>query len=217
MARRTAAEAEVTRLTILAEARTSFATEGYAAASTTAVADRAGVSRGALYHHYADKAALFEAVFVQLVEEFDATVSAAAFTASDVRGAVLAGARASFELTCRPEYRRIALADGAAVLGLERWHEIDQAVGLRTMQLGLDALADESELDVDPSPALARALFGALTELGRSCARGDLTVDEAVDAFALLLDRLAPAAQPGGSGGRRQRSTKSSTGTGRPT
>ena len=194
MARRTAAEAAATRLNILNTARAAFAEDGYAAASTTQIAATAGVSRGALYHHFEDKSALFEAVFSQLVSEFDGAVTQAGATADEPRDVVLTASRAALEFACRDDYRQIAVTDGPAVLGLDRWHEIDGAQGITSMHLGLELLAADDRLAVEVTPAFTRAMFGALTELSIACGKGDLTVDESMTAFETLLDRLAPAA-----------------------
>ena len=193
MARRTAAEAAQTRQTIVDTARAAFAQQGFAAASTTQIADAAGVSRGALYPHFEDKAALFEAVFTELVAEYDGAVTQGGSAGTTTREVVLLAARAGLEFACRDDYRQIALADGPAVLGLDRWHEIDGAHGISSMQLGLDMLHTDGQLAVGPTPALVQALFGALTELAFSCGKGDLTVDESMEAFETLLDQLAPA------------------------
>ena len=190
MARRTAIEAAATRQTIVDTARAAFATNGYAATSTTEISAKSGVTRGALYHHFSDKAALFETVFLDLENNLNETVTSAAAGATDLRGALDAGALALMEFMCRPDYRQIAVTDAPAVLGLERWHEIDRMIGLQTMQLALRALREEGLLGMEPTDGLALAIFGALTELGLSCARGDLSIDEAATTFSLLMDQL---------------------------
>jgi AcrR family transcriptional regulator len=196
MARRTAAEAAQTRQTIVDTARAAFTKVGYAAASTTQIADQAGVSRGALYHHFVDKAALFEAVFTELCAEYDATVTQAGASGTTTREVVLAASRAGLEFSRRADYRQIALTDAPAVLGLDRWHEIDGSHGIASMQLGLEMLATDGQLAVTVTPAFTRTMFGALTELSFACGKGDLTVDEAMTAFETLLDQLAQAAAP---------------------
>ena len=75
--------------------------------------------------------------------------------------------------TPRLDYRQIALTDAPAVLGAETWHRIDTAVGLTSMQLGLDTLHAEQPLAIEPTPALAVLLFGALTEAGISLSHTD--------------------------------------------
>jgi len=190
--RRTAEEAAETRRSILAAARNSFAERGYAATGTTELVQQLDLTRGALYHHFADKAELFAAVFTQVEEELNEAVSAAATAAAanGARAAILAGARACIEFMGGSEYRQIAVADAPSVLGLERWQEIDRSIGLQSMDLGLRALADDGDLGVPVTTALVVAMFGALTELGLAHARGDLSVAEATAGFATLLDRL---------------------------
>jgi len=192
--RRTAAEAAETRRSIIAAARASFAARGYTATGTTELVEQLDLTRGALYHHFADKADLFAAVFVEVEQELNDAVNAAASAAAGdgVRASIVAGAAACIEYMGRSDYRQIAVADGPAVLGLDRWHEIDRSIGLQSMEAGLAALSTEGELATPPTPALAAALFGALTELGLSHARGDLTADDALAAFEVLLDGLAP-------------------------
>src|SRR5262245_19613352 len=92
--RRTAAEAEQTRLAILTAARAAFAEQGFAAASTTTIAAAAGVTRGALYYHFADKNELFRAVFIEIELELNETVVAAALSEPDSFGAFVAGCAA---------------------------------------------------------------------------------------------------------------------------
>lgn len=190
MPRRTAAEAEQTRKTLLAVARDSFATQGYAATVTTAIATQAGVTRGALYHHFPDKTQLFRAVFSEVIAELDEHVARAALAESTAPAAFRAGCRACLEFMARPDYLQIASVDAPVVLGQAEWHRIDTEAGMRSMRLGLDALAEAGEVSVPVTDALVTALFGALTELGLAVCRGELTVDAAATSFETLVDRL---------------------------
>jgi len=196
--RRTAAEAEETRRSIIATARASFTSRGYAATSTTELVESIHLTRGALYHHFADKEALFETVFIELVQELDDAVTEAATAAATegVRAAIVAGALACIEFMDRVDYRQIVVVDGPAVLGLDRWHQIDGEAGLHTMEQALELLAAEGHLEVPVNSALVRALFGALTELSLAHARGELTTADAIGAFELVLDRLGPNVSP---------------------
>ena len=80
------------------------------------IAAAAGVSRGALYHHFPDKRALFETVFEDIERQLDTTVAEAALACGTAHDAVRTGARACLEFMQRPDYRRIAVIDGQAVL-----------------------------------------------------------------------------------------------------
>src|SRR4051812_14577574 len=122
MPRRTAEEAAITRTALLAVARRSFAEEGYAATTLDGLAGQAGVTRGAVHHHFGDKRALFVEVFEALEQELnDAIVRAALSAPPDPLQQMRAGCRAMFEFVGQPEYRQIALGDAPAVLGLLDW------------------------------------------------------------------------------------------------
>jgi AcrR family transcriptional regulator len=189
--KRTAEEAAETRKAILAAARALFAERGYAAVSTTEVVDQAGVSRGALYHHFGDKADLFRAVFSDLETELNETVTAQALASEDPAAAFVAGCRAWMDFAARDDYRRIAVIDAPAVLGHEEWHAVDASIGLASMVGGLRALHRAGVLAERPDRALATVLFGALTEAGLAAARGDGEPDELFGAFLELVRRLA--------------------------
>jgi AcrR family transcriptional regulator len=194
--RRSAADAEQTRRAILAAARSSFAEHGFAAASTTAIARAAGVTRGAVYHHFAGKSDLFREVFVEIEHELNESVVAAARAETDSLAAFIAGSAAWLDFAVRPDYQRIAVVDAPAVIGAAEWHEIDAGIGLVSMEAGLAALAADGVLSRPPSRALAVLLFGALTDAGLALARGDGPAKgELLDEFVFLVT-AAPGATP---------------------
>ncbi len=166
MVRRTADEAERTREAIVGAARELFANRGYAATPTEDVVAAAGVTRGALYHHFADKAALFREVFAQLSAELNATVNAAARAEGSVPEAFAAGCAAVLDFMVRPDYHQIAVVDAPSVLGSVAWHDVDAGIGLGTTSTGLQALEAAGALRVPYTEALAVAVYGALTEAG---------------------------------------------------
>ena len=204
--RRSAADAEQTRQAILAAARSSFAEHGFAAASTTAIAAAAGVTRGALYHHFAGKTDLFRAVFVEIEHELNETVVAAALAETGSLDAFVAGCAAWLDFAVRPDYQRIAVVDAPAVLGAVEWHEIDAGIGLASMEAGLAALAADGLLPRQPSRALAVLLFGALTDAGLALARGDApSKRELLDEFVALVTGTRGATPTARRSGRRER------------
>ena len=200
MVRRKPEEAAETRRAILSSARVLFAEHGFAATVTTDVVARAGVTRGALYHHFADKTDLFRAVFIDLEQELNDTVVAAAAAAAEggsgARTVFLAGCRASMTFATRSDYRQIATVDAPAVLGQDEWHALDVSLGLASMVAGLDLLHADGRLDQVPDRPLAILLFGALTEAALAAARGEADADELFAAFGRLVDRLAPVSAP---------------------
>jgi AcrR family transcriptional regulator len=180
--------AEQTRQAILKAARDAFAEHGFAAASTSAIAAAAGVTRGALYHHFAEKTELFRAVFVEIEHELNETVVSAALAETDSLSAFVAGCGAVLDFAVRPDYQRIVVVDAPAVLGVAEWHAIDAAIGLTSMDAGLAALDRDGLLGWSPSPALTVLMFGALTEAALALARGGgPSRDELLDEFVALV------------------------------
>ena len=165
--RRTQADrTAATRAALIAAARRLFAEHGYADVGTERVAQAAGVTRGALYHQFADKAELFAAVLEAV--EIDLTarlIDAVAAAATDDPLALLAaGADAWLDASTEPEVRRIALLDGPAVLGWERWREVGMRHGLGLVSSLLGELVAAGTIPDQPIEPLAHVLIGALDE-----------------------------------------------------
>jgi AcrR family transcriptional regulator len=198
MPRRTAADAAVTRRTILDAARATFADGGYQVATLDGIALRAGVTRGAVHHHFGDKRELFVEVFEQVEREINDAVMAAALAATPAGlEPFKAGCRTLFDLFARPDLRRVVLADAPAVLGLVAWYEIDRGFGLATIRAGLQSLADDGALARENTEALALVLYGALTEASLALGAGLTTVGEAtiIATVERILRAFAPTAR----------------------
>lgn len=174
VARRTQAErSDETSARLVAAARRLFGRDGYAATSTEAVAAAAGLTKGAAYHHFRNKAALFRAVFVHEQEEISAALRRAAAEEPDSWTALLRGCRTFLEHCMDPAFRQVVLLDGPAVLGWEAVREIEYAYTLRVLTDGIRAAAAEGRLaDGDPT-ARSHLIFGALCEAGMLLARSD--------------------------------------------
>jgi AcrR family transcriptional regulator len=195
--RRTAAEAAATRESILESARHVFAVGGYAAASLESIAERAGVTRGAVHHHFGDKGALFVEVLTELEHELDRSVRAAAAAAAPSEQ-MRAGCRALFDFFARPDYRQVALADGPAVVGLTAWYEIDRGIGMPTLRAGVQALGDAGLLSDEMVEPVTVLLFGALTEasLVLGARLTDIDQERFLDAIDLLVAGLVRISEP---------------------
>jgi AcrR family transcriptional regulator len=194
--RRTQAERrEATRGALLAAARRLFAERGYEEVSTEQIVGEAGVTRGALYHHFGGKAQLLDAVYDQLEREVTARI-ARVVLGSELESpleAMRAGVGAFLEECVKPEVRQIALHDAPAVLGWERWREIAAANGLGLIEASLAAAVEAGELRPLPVRPTAHLLLGALDEAAMLAARSDDPADRAEAAVVLgaLLDGLA--------------------------
>jgi AcrR family transcriptional regulator len=167
--RRTQAERrEATRRALLDAGRELFAERGYHEAAATEVVRRAGVTRGALYHHFEDKRDLFRAVVEEIEGEIDRLVLEAAREvmreSGDALEAWMAGAYASLGAYLRPYVRRIQLVDGPAVLSWGEWHEIDAAHAVTQIEAGLELLIEGGVIKRQPVKPLAHLLHGATRE-----------------------------------------------------
>jgi len=168
-----AEQADATRTALSAAARQLFTERGYAATSTTEIVERAGVTRGALYHHFAAKDELFRAVFEQLEGEVTEHVAHQALTSDDPLEQLRRGTRAYLDACIDPAVQRVVLLDGPSVLGWETWQEIEQRYGYGLVVAGVEAAIAAGLIAAQPVEALAHVLFGALTEAGMVVARAD--------------------------------------------
>ncbi len=130
--------AEATRLALLDAAREVFVEAGYQQAGIEAIARKARVTRGAFYHHFADKRALLDALVVALQVEAAARLVKLARSESDGLKRLQEGARVFLEVCMEPAYRRLVIQDAPAVLGSKRCREIaqDYSIGLLIRALG---------------------------------------------------------------------------------
>lgn len=165
--RRTQADrTATTRAALIAAARKLFAEHGYAEVATERVAQAAGVTRGALYHQFADKADLFAAVLESV--EIDLTARLVAVVdgapAADTDALLVAGTDAWLDACAEPEVQRIVLLDGPAVLGWERWREVGLRHGMGLITGLLTELMEAGAVPRQPVAPLAHVLIGALDE-----------------------------------------------------
>jgi AcrR family transcriptional regulator len=158
---RNADRSRETRQALLSTARALFARLGYAGTSTEAILAAAGLTRGALYHHFRDKAELFAAVCEDLQVEAETVILAAAEAAPDPYQAVEAGCLAFLDFMVEPEVRRILLIDAPSVLGWTQWSELDRRHGFGLLVEGVRAATDAGAFSGDPL-TLAVLINGAL-------------------------------------------------------
>ncbi|HEY1855540.1 MAG TPA: helix-turn-helix domain-containing protein [Solirubrobacterales bacterium] len=194
--RRTQAERrERTHAALIAAARKLFAERGFEAVSAEQVVRAAGITRGALYHHFGGKQGLLDAVYEQLEREVTERI-ARVVLGSELESpmeAMRAGIGAFLDECARPEVRQIVLHDAPAVLGWERWREIAAANGLGLIEASLAAAIEAGELRPLPVRPTAHMLLGALDEAAMLAARSDdpAARAEATAVLGALLDGLA--------------------------
>jgi AcrR family transcriptional regulator len=170
---RKAEQSEATRAALVAAARRLFAARGFAAVGTEEIVRAAGVTRGALYHHFDGKQDLFRAVFEDVERELVERVATDATTARDPLEALHTGAQAFLDACEDPAVQRIALIDAPSVLGWEQWREIDLKYGFGLMRAALEAAMEAGLIERQPVRALAHLLLGALDEAALLVARAD--------------------------------------------
>lgn len=155
-------KAEKTRAKLVAAARRLFAKKGFAATSTEEILEKAGVTRGALYHHFTDKAALFEAVCVAIHEEAVSEISTAADAGAEPFEALVEGSLAWMSHVAKPDVNRILIVEAPVVLGWEKWNALDEAHGFGELVLGVEAARTAGVIRDIGAEELAVLLNGAM-------------------------------------------------------
>jgi AcrR family transcriptional regulator len=163
----------VTRGALIAAASKAFGSDGFSGVSIDQIASRAGVAKGAVYHHFASKDALFEAVLETVSSAVLCDVLNAIGTGGDFWQELALGNRAFFVACSNPERSRILLHDGPAVLGWERWRQIDRRHFGGLLRTALARAMDEAIVVRQDVEVLSRTLLGAVTEAVISCAEAD--------------------------------------------
>lgn len=163
---------EETRGKLLKAARTLFVEKGYAETGTPEIVKAAAVTRGALYHHFADKADLFRAVVVQEATAVAGEIESAALDLSDPIEALVTGAEAYFRAMRAAGRARILLIDGPAVLGADALAEIDRETGGGTLHAGLAHAAQRHGRSDLPLEELAQLLSAAFDRAALAVSEG---------------------------------------------
>ncbi len=166
-----ARQAEATRQLLVSVARELFTEQGYAATSVEDITQRAGVARGALYHHFAGKEALFRAVYEAVQAETASRVVAAALGEGEPWGGVRAGLSAFLDACLEPQFRRIVILDSVSVLQQQAWEGGIEHIELPMLRSVLTPLVESflPELGVEALVYVALGgLYGAALYIARS-------------------------------------------------
>jgi AcrR family transcriptional regulator len=188
-----AAQGRATRGQLIEVATRLFAEHGYEGTSIEAVLSAAGVSRGALYHHFPGKEALFEAVVVAVSDQVMVDLAAAVGGRTDPVDAMRTAALAWIGLAADPVIQRVVLVDAPSVLGWERWRDMDGGRTLGTLRVMLQAVSDSGRLPSALVNPFSHMILAALDEIVLVVARADdpvAAVAEGRMAVEALLDRL---------------------------
>jgi AcrR family transcriptional regulator len=183
-----------TRRSILEAATELFGEHGYEATSIAEIATRAGVSTGAVYHHFGDKPTVLAEVYASLEQALAARLLAATGKAADPLDAVRTGSRRFLDECTDPTFRRIALIEAPAALGWERWRAIDAAGGgFGLLRMGLEAAAAAGTIDGADVHERSHLLLSMLMEAALLIAqstepeatheRARILIDDFIEAF----------------------------------
>jgi AcrR family transcriptional regulator len=159
-----AQQAADTRAQLIQAGRELFAERGYAGVGTEEIVARAGVTRGALYHHFEDKKDLFRAVHEELERDLAASLGEQIAGVEDPWEALVRGVRGFLDASTDPALMRIALVDAPVVLGWQEWREIDARYSLGLVSFGLQNAMDRGLFRRQEVRPLAHLLLGSITE-----------------------------------------------------
>ena len=184
---------EATRAALVEAARELFAERGYAGVGTEEIVQRAGVTRGALYHHFTDKEDLMRAVLHDLSRELAEASATAALKETDQWQQILAAVNAFLDACVDPAIQRIMMTDAPSVLGWDEWREIDTQYGLGLVKASLANAMETGLIERQPLDPLAHLMVGALDEAAMYISRADdvgTARREMGDSIERMLDGL---------------------------
>lgn len=181
---------ESMRLALMVAARAFFVEKGYADTATPEIASAAGVTRGALYHHFEDKKALFAAVVADEARQVGVEIEAKAAGSSNARNALLEGARGYFDAMAVPGRTRLLLLEGPAILGLHSLQDIDVEHVEGSLKAGLSYLLAANGKDAALLDAFAQLLSAAFDRAALAIEAGGRR-DDYETAITALIDGIS--------------------------
>ena len=168
-----ASKAAATRALIIQKAREVFADKGYADTGLAEIVAAAGVTTGAIYHHFRDKKGLFLAVAEAVEGDILLGVGRAAAGPPDPWGQLLAGVDAMLDICAEADVQRIVFIDAPTVIGPTAWREIELKYAFGAMRAALQGLLKAGVIRPGSADILASIMLGALIESARAVARAD--------------------------------------------
>jgi len=186
-------QGRATRAALIKVATELFAAHGYEATAIPAILQAAGVSRGALYHHFESKEALFEAVLESVEADVMARATRAAAAARDPLDGLRRGCAAYLALCREPRVRQISLIDAPAVVGWQRWREIDEQHAFGIVKGAIAAIAVDGRPKPELVDVVAHMVLASLVEVALLVARADegrLSIRRGQEAIDELLTAL---------------------------
>lgn len=181
-----AAQREATVRKLVDLGRSMFAQYGYAETSMEELVAQAGVTRGALYHHFGSKDGLFTAVLADVQRGIADRIEQASARQPDSWGQLVAGCREFLEASVDPQVQRIVLIDAPSVLGWEAWRQADAQNAMRQLRDMLQILRDEGIIANLSLDAMVHLVSGAMNEGALWIARSEQPTEALASAFSVL-------------------------------
>ena len=178
-----------------------FTAQGYAGTSLDEIVSGAQVTKGALYHHFTGKQALFEAVFERVEDAASASIRRAVSGTSDPWEKAMAGLRAFLEVLQRPDYRRLVVQEGPAVLGYEKYREQEERSTYGIVQDIVSSVLDRYDLEQSMVETFSRVFFGAMSAASSAVSSADDSKRAGAEVEAAIAFILAGLRQQAESGG----------------
>ncbi len=179
-----------------------FTKRGYAGTSLDEIVSGARVTKGALYHHFSGKQALFEAVFETVEAEATAAIRKAVRDHDDPWEKALSGLRAFLDVVQQPGYRRIVIQEGPAILGYERFREQEERSTFGIVQEIVSSVLESYDLEPSMVETFSRIFFGAMSAAGTAVSSADDSERASAEveaAIAFILGGLQQQAESGGT------------------
>lgn len=182
---------ESTRSALVASAVELFTKRGYASTSLDEVAKKARVTKGALYHHFSGKQALFEAAFDSVETKVQDRLMKIILEGDEpIWDRTINGLRSYIKACLDPAYQRIVIHEGPVVMGWERWREAEDQFSFGLIRSSLEALIEAGEIDEVPVEITARLLFGALGAAATQIAKASDAKKEGAKVETVIVELL---------------------------
>jgi AcrR family transcriptional regulator len=187
---------ESTRHALVDSAVDLFTRRGYAATSLDEIARRARVTKGALYHHFTGKQALFEAAFDAVESQVMTRLAEIVVGPGDPWERAMNGIRHYIEICLDPSYQRIVVHEAPVVMGSERWRKAEDQFSFGLVRAAIQALVDSGELEDLPVEVTARLLFGTLTAGATLIARAEDSKKASAEVSSTIIRMLERLRRP---------------------
>jgi AcrR family transcriptional regulator len=189
-----------TRRALIEVAGELFTDQGYAGTSLDEIVAGARVTKGALYHHFSGKQALFESVFEQVEDDATRAIRKTVRDNDDPWEKALSGLRAFLDVVREPEYRRIVIQEGPAVLGYERYREQEERSTFGIVQEIVASVLQGYDLEKSMVETFSRVFFGAMSAAGAAVSSAEDTRRAGAEVEAVIGFILAGLQQLAESG-----------------